>query len=318
MTGTSQNPTIVSPELQLLLSQQHGVVSGTQLEEKLQMKRSAIRWLVTSKRLEHFVGTTFRLRDGKKPYWEQFAMVPTLLYGARLSHQTAALLWGIEGFADRDTIHFLVSGTSSPALGDRYKVHRSNRELIPTERSGFPVTSLARTLLDVSETLPDDLDLEIALDSAHHRRPFLEQELDEEIGRVKQQQTPGAKRLQHLLEVRGGVCTESPLETRVRRALRKSKLVKPVLQHEIFDDGRYVMRIDFAWPAHKVALHCDGAGWHNRRKQFELDAKQRSQLASIGWASLVVTKRQLESETWLETLSKTLTNRDPQKRLELE
>lgn len=299
-----------------LLASQHGVVSRTQLEE-LHMTRSAIRWLVTDKRLEKFVGATFRARDGQKPRWEQFAMVPSLLYGASLSHQTAALLWGIEGFTDRETFHFLVKGSSSPDLGSQYKVHRSNRELVPTERSGFKVTSLARTLLDVSETLPDDLDLEIALDSAHYRRPFLEQELDEEIGRVKHQQTPGAQRLLHLLDVRGGVCTESPLETRARRVLRKTKLPRPVLQHEIFHDGKYVMRVDFAWPAHKVALHCDGAGWHNRRKQFELDAKQRSELAALGWASSIVTRRMLDSDAWLDPLSRTIAGRDPQAKLAL-
>jgi hypothetical protein len=300
-----------------LLKAQKGVVTRAQLMERCKMTRAAIRWAVQDQRLDEFVGPTFRAHDHAPPTWEQFAIAPTLLPepGCALSHSTAALLWGVEGFEAREPIHLITTAPTIPALPDRYVVHRTKRTFTTEQRSGLPVTPLARTLLDVSESL-DDLHLEIALDSASYRRPFLEQELEEEFERVNLRFTPGASRIRHLLDVRAGLSTESPLETRVRRALRASKLPPPTLQYDVFDDGRYVMRVDFAWPQHKVALHCDGYRWHSRRKQFELDAAQRSQLSALDWASSIVTQRMLETNAWLEQLGRTLERRAPQASLQ--
>lgn len=298
--------------IETLLGRQHGVVSRQQLLEEGGMAPAAIRWAVQRRRLERFVGFAYRVPDHQKPRWEQLAIAATLLCGpgAALSHSTAALLWGLEGFKDRKPIHVCTTSATTPALGDGFEVHRTRRGFVTEERGGLPVTTLARTLLDVSESL-GDLALEIALDSAQHRNPFLEQELDEAIARVKKRSTPGASRILHLLDVRGGVATESPLETQVRRALRASSLPPPVLQHDLFDDGRYVMRVDFAWLEHKVALHCDGFGWHRRRKQFELDAEQRSTLSAMGWSSVIVTRRMLEGDAWLTQLARTLERSRP-------
>ncbi|MFT3712715.1 MAG: hypothetical protein QM817_34120 [Archangium sp.] len=297
---------MVEPKLESLLAKQWGVVARDQLAE-LGMTRGAIRWLVDGGRFTEFVGATLRVRDSQEPKWEQFAIAPTLLCGpgSALSHSTAALLWRVEGFKSRADIHVVTSSRTIPALPARYVVHQSKRPFEAEERGTLRVTPLARTLLDVAETLTD-AQLEIALDAAQYRNPFLENELDAQLALVKSKFTPGARRLLHLLDVRGGVSTESPLETHVRRALRASSLPAPRLQYDVFDDGHYVMRIDFAWPEHKVALHCDGFTWHRRRTQFELDAEQRTTLSALGWTHAIVTQRMLETGAWLHQLTRTL------------
>lgn len=118
-------------------------------------------------------------------------------------------------------------------------------------------------------------------------------------------------RLKRLLDLRGGVATESPLETRVRHALREANYPAPSLQYDIFDHGQYVIRADFAWPQQRVVLHCDSFTWHSRRRQFELDAAQRSGLAAIDWVSSIVTSRMLESKAWLADFKRTLDRRAP-------
>lgn len=292
------------------LAQPHGVVTFEQLKAA-GYSRSAIRWAVEDQRLERLFGSIFRL-PGPAPKWTQRAHAAVLLGGtdSALSHQTAGQLWGIDGCRERSPIH--VTALARVVLPEDYVSHFTRRAFTPELIGGLPVTPLARTLLDLAESFDDEA-LEIALDSAQHRRPFLEQQLDELIGSTPRQFTPGARRILDLLDARAGLATESPLETRVRRALRASKLPPPRLQHSLFDeDGRYVVRVDFAWPRHRVALHCDGFAWHGRRRQFELDAAQRSRLAALDWVSLIVTHRSLSKGSWLTDLTRALARREPQ------
>jgi very-short-patch-repair endonuclease len=98
----------------------------------------------------------------------------------------------------------------------------------------------------------------------------------------------------------------------VWRALRKANLDPPRLQLEVHHAGHYVMRVDFAWPRQRIALHADSFLWHARRDAFDTDARQRSVLASIGWANVIVTRHSLRERTWLQLLERLLHERRPQ------
>jgi hypothetical protein len=135
------------------------------------------------------------------------------------------------------------------------------------------------------------------------------------VPRHSRQSQPGLTRLMELLVLREGVATESPLETRVRRAMRGQGLPRPKLQFDISDLGQFVMRADFAWPQHKVALHVDGFAWHSRRTAFDRDAAQRSRLSSLDWLSITVTHSTIQDGAWLKQLALALELRRPQKEL---
>ncbi len=60
---------------------------------------------------------------------------------------------------------------------------------------------------------------------------------------------------------------ESPQETRLRLRLHRSGLPPPVAQYEVRCDGRFVARVDLAWPEQRLALECDGA-WHGAPDQL--------------------------------------------------
>ncbi|GAB3194008.1 hypothetical protein GCM10027261_10930 [Geodermatophilus arenarius] len=85
---------------------------------------------------------------------------------------------------------------------------------------------------------------------------------------------------------------ESPQETRLRLLLHRSGLPLPVAQYEVRCGGRFVARVDFAWPEHRLALEYDGA-WHGAPDQLPRDRRRLNGLTSAGWRVHFVTKGDL-------------------------
>jgi len=188
--------------------------------------------------------------------------------------------------------------------------HRSRSPFQQARVARLRVTTVARTLVDLSSVLTP-LDLEFALDSAQRRFARLPQWLERHLAE-RDRHAPGVATLRELLALRTGGASDSPLEVKVRRVLRRSRLERPTLRHQVFDGDEYVMRLDFAWPPHKVALHVDSYRWHRQRERFERDARQRTRLAALGWTSVTVTHLALEWPDWLDALSRVLHERQPQ------
>jgi len=61
-----------------------------------------------------------------------------------------------------------------------------------------------------------------------------------------------------------------------------------VPQHRIEHEGRFVARVDFGWPEHKVAVEYDGA-WHGEKGQFARDRRRLNRLRAAGWTVVFVT-----------------------------
>lgn len=303
-------------DFEKLAKGQLGLITEEQLR-RAGLTPAAIRWALTDKRISRVHPGVHRV-VGSAQSWEQDALALVLLHGrdAALSHATAASLWGISGFRRKpgDPVHVLTPRRQNLKLPRGVVRHFSTRPFDVERHGSLPLTTLARTLLDVSESLDDEA-LEIALDSAQYRRPFLEQDLEELMPMTRRKFLPGSQRIIDLLDLRAGLSTESPLETKVRRALRKSKLPPATLQHDIFDRGAFVIRADFAWPRYRVVLHVDGYTWHGKRKQFDRDAEQRSALSAIDWLSLFVTDKTFLTGEWMQRLDRTLALREPQQRL---
>jgi very-short-patch-repair endonuclease len=80
--------------------------------------------------------------------------------------------------------------------------------------------------------------------------------------------------------------TESPMETRLRVTLVDGGLPRPVAQFELRDGrGRFVARLDFAYPQCRVAVEYDGA-WHFGRRRE--DDRRRDAVRALGWIVIVV------------------------------
>lgn len=248
--------------------------------------------------------------------WRQSAMAALLAAGpgSTLSHFSAAYVLGLATLNERAPSLIEVSVPRSRRM--RLAGVRAHRPLEPatsfTLRDGLRATTLARTFVDLAGVL-DEERLEFALDSAAVKYPRLLPWLEAELEQLHTRGRDGLGRLARLLELRRDGGTDSPLEVKTWRGLRRAGLVPVRRQYEV--PG--VMRVDFAWPERKVALHVDSAAWHAQSQRRTRDAIQRNQLQALGWYSSVVTHAMLQRDDWLHTLKAALTARNPQRVLDL-
>ncbi|HEX3824179.1 MAG TPA: DUF559 domain-containing protein [Mycobacteriales bacterium] len=85
---------------------------------------------------------------------------------------------------------------------------------------------------------------------------------------------------------------ESVFESISRVDMAIAGLSAPLSQLDICDKaGRWIARVDFAWPEHRVVLECDGFEFHQNREAFERDRRRWSALTRAGWRVVVVTWR---------------------------
>jgi very-short-patch-repair endonuclease len=86
------------------------------------------------------------------------------------------------------------------------------------------------------------------------------------------------KSLRELLRVASARPSESRLEVRAARLLRRHGLFPPATQFAV---GRY--RIDFAWPERPIGLECEGFEWHGNRLAWKRDRRRVADLEHAGW-----------------------------------
>jgi hypothetical protein len=296
---------------------QYGIVSRAQAEER-GVTRAELRTRVSRGDLELVYPRVYRFA-GNRITWEQRALAATLLYGSSsaLSHSSAGVLFRLDGFmpSPHAPLELTVPRSTRPRRENGLTLHRSRTAPEATHRRGLRVTTLARTLVDLAATLPEDR-LEFALDSAQRLSESCADELRALLDALPRR-TPGAGPLRDLVAARAGLVTDSPLEARAARQLRLAGVPRPQSRVKVFDDRGYVMRLDLCWPEHRVALHVDSYQWHQQRERFERDATQRARLAALGWVSVPITSRGLEDGSWLADLRRTLGLTAPQLALDL-
>jgi Protein of unknown function (DUF559) len=211
--------------------------------------------------------------------------------GALLSHRSAAARWGIApSGSERIEVTTTARGRSGP---DRVTVHRS-RALHPEDRAvrdGIPVTSVARTLLDLAEVV-GPLRLERAFEAAERLRLLdlaaVQRLLERSRGRR------GVRPLNALVaEYSGGEVpdTRSPLEDRFLAFCRAYGLPPPAVNVAVagFD-------VDAWWPGSRLAVELDSYTYHGTRAAFERDRARDAALQLAGYRVLRVTDRRLSKE----------------------
>lgn len=85
---------------------------------------------------------------------------------------------------------------------------------------------------------------------------------------------------------------ESPPESRLRLRLVLAGLA-PVPQFEVFDAGRFLARVDLAFPEVKLAIEDDGREVHERVDVFTRDRQRQNDLVRAGWTVLRFTAADL-------------------------
>jgi hypothetical protein len=178
-----------------------------------------------------------------------------------VSHQSAAALWGLPliGAASQD-VHLLVpkatGGRSDPGIR-RHALGVSPEDV--TVIDGIPVTTLARTLVDVATTEPlywavCAIDHALYVDHFSPAPMITKLELLEQWERMLPFR--GHARAHHVLSF-AETGSGSPSETGSRVSIALAGFPAPVLQQHFVVDGRDVWT-DFFWERERAIGECDG------------------------------------------------------------
>ena len=143
-------------------------------------------------------------------------------------------------------------------------------------RGGVPVTSVARTVVDLARTTPFRSGVVLA-DSALHAKKTSEAELLAVAAGCTR--WPGIGRARQVIEFSDGR-SESPFESIARVAFRDGGLPPPELQVWVGGEHRGAIgRADFLWREHRTIAEADGALKYadadRARRQLRRDADLR-------------------------------------------
>lgn len=206
--------------------------------------------------------------------------------GAALSHSSAGALHGI---VDRERLITV----SVPAPRDpRHSGMRVRRVVRLAEDTGacarIPVTSPVRTLFDLATELPA-VRLEAAVNAADRLDLVDPESLRAEV--AARAGRPGVRALRAILDRHTFVLTDSELERRFLRLVRRAGLAPPETQARVSG-----FRVDFHWPELGLVVETDGLRYHRTPAQQATDRRRDQAHAAAGLTCLRFTHAQVSRE----------------------
>ncbi|CAN5120678.1 DUF559 domain-containing protein [soil metagenome] len=221
------------------------------------------------------------------------AAAATLAYGqnAVASFFTAARLQRLLRTGEAALLIDVTIPSRGPRSRRGVRVHFCDN-LAPADRriiDGVPVTSPARTLLDIAARAPEDV-FEAAFDEAVFRKTVTPSDVIDVLSRNAGRAGTARLRTLHQADA-SGERNRREAEKRMAKLIRAAKLPPPRANARI---GPYT--VDFVWPEHHFVLEMDGFSTHSRRSAFEADRARDADLQSRGYLVMRVTWRQLTRE----------------------
>jgi very-short-patch-repair endonuclease len=266
------------PTLAVLAANQHGVVTHGQLLAA-GYGRAAITSWVRSGRLHRLHRGVFSVGYvSPSPYARMMAAVLACGPGSAISHLSAAALWEIAECPARR-----VDVTAPDKRSHRgIVVHRTRRLTDVTTRNNIPVTTLARTLVDLASTL-DDRALTRALNEARIKHGLRYASLQRMLAALPTRK--GTARLRVLLDP-GDAPTRSALEDRFLELVARHGLPRPEVNQHVAG-----YEVDMLWRDARLIVELDGHRYH--RTRFEQDRERDTELIAVGYRVVRVTWRRV-------------------------
>jgi hypothetical protein len=152
-----------------------------------------------------------------------------------------------------------------------------------TRVGAIPVTTVARTIIDLAGVVPVDA-VEESLDHALSHGYVPRVRLEWRVRELAAKGRPGMQVVRALLDARapGAKVPDSILETRLGRILSP---LRPVWGYVVVIDGR-VYVLDCAFLGVLLAIEADGWASHCGRLQWESDIVRQNALVRAGWTVL--------------------------------
>ncbi|MCU4187104.1 hypothetical protein K6U06_22270 [Acidiferrimicrobium sp. IK] len=235
-------------------------------------------------------GRTVLALPGASRTWEDdvLAAVLTAGPGAAASHSSALRLWDLhDGVA-----LYPCPELTAPRRRRVPGVRVYQRPLPPaevTQRAGVPVTTVSRTMLDLSPRLGAGA-MGGLVDEALRRRVVSLRELSRVVEAVVDgagRARDGARLLREVLAERSGEPERGAngWEQRMDRAWDRMGLPPAARQYWI-DTPYGAYRVDRAIVELKIAVEWNGFEYHGLRSRFDRDSDRRGHLVAAGWIVL--------------------------------
>ena len=271
-----------------LAGAQHGVVARRQLRA-LGLSDDAIDHRLACGRLHAVHRGVFAV--GHRRLTREGAWTAAVLAagpGAALAIRSAAALLRIRAAGAQE-----IDVMSARHRRSRAGIRIHHVPLAPDEvtvHRGIPVTTPARTLLDLAAVL-DPHALARAVDRAEALRLASPTSLHALLTRHPRR--AGAHELERLLATHriGNALTRSELEDRFLDLVDAEDLPRPLV-----NAACGTSELDFTWRAERLVVEVDGYETHGTREAFERDRARDRALQAAGWRVARITWRQLDEE----------------------
>ncbi len=267
-----------------LVDRQHGVVARRQLgalgmSETMTRDRVQRGLLVRLHRGVYAVGHRRLRREG---WW--MAAVLAAGPGAALSHRDAAALHGLLPAGDHRRVE--VATSRRAASSETIHVRRATAlgPLDVTTRLGIPVTTVARTLVDLAS---GSAGLAKAFEEAERRGLLDGPAVEQALARTRTRPGPGHRAVKRELQASADArmqLTRSVLEERFLALLDANELPRPLTNHWL--DG---FEVDAFWPRQRLVVELDGWEHHSAPRPFQRDRSRTNRLQALGYRVLRLT-----------------------------
>jgi very-short-patch-repair endonuclease len=291
-----------APTIARLATSQKGAISRRQLVQA-GLRDGAIDWRARNAQLHReYRGVYLVGHQALAPFAREAAALLAVGDDAALSHESAALAWGIiAGYAG--DVHVTVVGRklrSRPGL----RIHRIAAPPAVRKRHGLLVTSPAETVLGLAAAQSPYV--EEAFIEAHGAHLLRTSELAKAIDRAGPKR--GVRALRALIAANESGFTKSKAERKLRALLRAGRLPEPRTNVMVLG-----YMVDCVWPDHRLVVEFDGEGFHGHRRAFETDRQRDAALVAAGYAVLRITWLRLRTTPYavLAEVAAALARRDP-------
>lgn len=200
-----------------------------------------------------------------------------------VSHESAAALWGLAVLGEPKRHHITVPHNRQRRGTPGVRLHYARLKPGDLVEDRWPLTSLARTIIDCCRTLP--LREAVVIGDSAVRQVFFNPygtpqwvTLEELRERVRELTGPGshaARRAIGLLDPG----SESVAESVFRALIHLAGFPPPISQFARLD-GR--IRIDFCWPEARIAVEIEGYEFHSSRSAWRRDCRRNNELVRLG------------------------------------
>lgn len=263
-------------EILTLAVRQGGIIRRDQARA-LGLSDSAIDRRIRSGRWSQAIEGVFRVfpaGDERDLLAGAVAALPT----AVVSHGSAARLHRLDG---RPTGGATVTVHASRTwLFPEVEVHRT-RTVVPSHVvrvDGLPVTSVARTVIDLAAEMPEPAWQSLAEGAVVSSRCSVA-ELREVASVACGRGRTGSRLVRRFLD--DPHVGTSRLQRLAIEALAAANLPTPEIEYPIpWSPGR---RFDLAYPQAKLAIELDGRRWHSTADRFQADRERDREALAHGW-----------------------------------